>query len=248
MSRGRPADERPYRARLRPWQLRYVALGDSYTIGTGVRPAERWPDQLVAALGRRNRRSSWSPTSAVNGYTSEDLIRHELPFLEADGRVRERPDRGQRRRPGRAAGDLRGERGGDPRHAARAAGAGPGGRRSRFRTTRSRPRARDYGDPARQHAAIVAANDDHGALLGRARDRLGRHLRPVAAGGRRSPPRGGRRAPPEWSPVRPVGGADRAGRGERGSRADRPVRRFARSPERRPGNEAVRARDRAAAR
>ena len=31
--------------------LRYVALGDSYTIGTSVRPAERFPDQLVAALG-----------------------------------------------------------------------------------------------------------------------------------------------------------------------------------------------------
>jgi lysophospholipase L1-like esterase len=29
-----------------PW--RYVALGDSYTIGTSVREAERWPNQLVA--------------------------------------------------------------------------------------------------------------------------------------------------------------------------------------------------------
>ena len=31
-------------------RLRYVALGDSYTIGTSVSAAERWPDQLVARL------------------------------------------------------------------------------------------------------------------------------------------------------------------------------------------------------
>ena len=30
--------------------LRYVALGDSYTIGTSVSEAARWPDQLVARL------------------------------------------------------------------------------------------------------------------------------------------------------------------------------------------------------
>ncbi len=31
--------------------MRYVALGDSYTIGTSVPPAERWPERLVAAVG-----------------------------------------------------------------------------------------------------------------------------------------------------------------------------------------------------
>jgi len=30
--------------------VRYVALGDSYTIGTSVAEVERWPNQLVAAL------------------------------------------------------------------------------------------------------------------------------------------------------------------------------------------------------
>jgi acyl-CoA thioesterase I len=30
--------------------LRYVALGDSYTIGEGVNPRERWPNQLVRRL------------------------------------------------------------------------------------------------------------------------------------------------------------------------------------------------------
>jgi lysophospholipase L1-like esterase len=62
--------------------VRYVALGDSYTIGTGVEPAERWPDQLVDALGPGEPALELIANLAVNGYTSEDLIRHELPFLD----------------------------------------------------------------------------------------------------------------------------------------------------------------------
>ena len=34
--------------------LRFVALGDSYTIGTALNdPAERWPEQMVGALAAR---------------------------------------------------------------------------------------------------------------------------------------------------------------------------------------------------
>ena len=55
--------------------LRYVALGDSYTIGTRCAVADRWPDRLVAALGPDGRRSNSSPTSGVDGYTTGDLIR-----------------------------------------------------------------------------------------------------------------------------------------------------------------------------
>ena len=61
--------------------MRYVALGDSYTIGTSVRPAERWPDQLVAALGRDEPSLDLVANLGVNGYTSSDLIAHELPAL-----------------------------------------------------------------------------------------------------------------------------------------------------------------------
>jgi len=62
--------------------LRYVALGDSYTIGTSVAAAERWPDQLVAALGRPPGLEI-AANLAVNGYTSGDVIQHELPQLDA---------------------------------------------------------------------------------------------------------------------------------------------------------------------
>lgn len=61
--------------------LRYVALGDSYTIGTSVGQADRWPDQLVAALGSDAPRLELVANLGVNGWTSDDVIRGELPDL-----------------------------------------------------------------------------------------------------------------------------------------------------------------------
>lgn len=65
----------------RPDGLRYVALGDLYTIGTSVEPAERFPDQLVAALGTTAPTLQLAANLAVNGYTSADVVREELPAL-----------------------------------------------------------------------------------------------------------------------------------------------------------------------
>ncbi len=65
-----------------PAPARYVALGDSYTIGTSVRGADRFPDQLVAAMGS-DPALELVANLAVNGYTSADLVRQELPALEA---------------------------------------------------------------------------------------------------------------------------------------------------------------------
>jgi len=70
--------------------LRYVALGDSYTIGTSVDSAGRWPNQLVEWLasrepGRRAGREGDSlelvANLGVNGYTSRDVLTRELPWL-----------------------------------------------------------------------------------------------------------------------------------------------------------------------
>ena len=64
--------------------LRYVALGDSYTIGTAVDPPDAsWPDQLVD----RCRAGDGGPllqlvaNLGVNGFTSRDVIEQELPRL-----------------------------------------------------------------------------------------------------------------------------------------------------------------------
>jgi acyl-CoA thioesterase-1 len=61
---------------------RYVALGDSYTIGTVVGESERWPDQLVDALGGAAAPLRLTANLAVNGFTTADVIAEELPRLE----------------------------------------------------------------------------------------------------------------------------------------------------------------------
>ena len=61
---------------------RYVALGDSYTIGTSVGQSERWPDQLVGRLAGRVDLQLVA-NLGVNGYASANLIRDELPQLDA---------------------------------------------------------------------------------------------------------------------------------------------------------------------
>ena len=58
--------------------LRYVALGDSYTIGTSVSERERWPNQLVARVPGLELVANLG----VNGFTSRDLIEVELPRLD----------------------------------------------------------------------------------------------------------------------------------------------------------------------
>ena len=62
-------------------RLRYVALGDSYTIGTSVGERERWPNQLVALEPSLELVANL----AVNGFTSRDVIEVELPRLDALG-------------------------------------------------------------------------------------------------------------------------------------------------------------------
>jgi acyl-CoA thioesterase-1 len=57
--------------------MRYVALGDSYTIGTSVRRDERFPDRLV----RAEPRLELVANLGVDGYTAGDVIRDELPAL-----------------------------------------------------------------------------------------------------------------------------------------------------------------------
>src|SRR5438045_8806659 len=60
--------------------MRYLALGDSFTIGTGTTPDRSFP----AVLARRWRERGIEcdlRNPAVNGYTTDDLIREELPLV-----------------------------------------------------------------------------------------------------------------------------------------------------------------------
>lgn len=60
---------------------RYVALGDSYTIGTSVEAVGRFPNQLAARLAATATPIELVANLGVNGYTTADLIRDELPAL-----------------------------------------------------------------------------------------------------------------------------------------------------------------------
>jgi len=53
--------------------LRYLALGDSYTIGEGVAPGERWPVQLAARLAREGLEVAAPEIVARTGWTAAEL-------------------------------------------------------------------------------------------------------------------------------------------------------------------------------
>lgn len=52
---------------------RFLALGDSYTIGEAVAPAERWPVQLAARLRERGQPIADPQIIARTGWTTDEL-------------------------------------------------------------------------------------------------------------------------------------------------------------------------------
>jgi acyl-CoA thioesterase-1 len=59
---------------------RFLALGDSFTIGTGTTPDRSFPAVLTRLWMERGRSVVLS-NPAVNGYTTDDLIHDELPLV-----------------------------------------------------------------------------------------------------------------------------------------------------------------------
>ena len=53
--------------------LQLLALGDSYTIGEGVEPADRWPMQLVEALRAAGIVMAPAKVIAATGWTTDEL-------------------------------------------------------------------------------------------------------------------------------------------------------------------------------
>ncbi len=62
--------------------MRYLALGDSFTIGTGTTLDRSFPASLARSWKRGGLDCELS-NPAVNGFTTDDLIREELPLLES---------------------------------------------------------------------------------------------------------------------------------------------------------------------
>ena len=55
--------------------LRFLSLGDSYTIGEGIDPSQRWPVQLSAALRNEGINIENPHIVARTGWTTSDLLR-----------------------------------------------------------------------------------------------------------------------------------------------------------------------------
>ena len=62
--------------------IRYVALGDSYTIGTGAPLDESWPARITTRLRKKGFPIELVGNLGHNGWTSQNLIDDELPLLK----------------------------------------------------------------------------------------------------------------------------------------------------------------------
>src|SRR4051794_16100970 len=65
-------------------KIRYVALGDSYTIGEGASPNESWPAVMARRLKEQGIDVDLVANPSVTGWTSQQLIDHELPVFQKE--------------------------------------------------------------------------------------------------------------------------------------------------------------------
>lgn len=64
--------------------IRFMPIGDSYTIGNGVKIEERWPNLLVDSLKKENIPIELIRNPAVSGYDARDALDKEIEKFERD--------------------------------------------------------------------------------------------------------------------------------------------------------------------
>ena len=65
-------------------EIRYAAIGDSYTIGEGARePDEAWPTLLTQSLNKDGINIRLVANPSKTGWTTKDVIEYELPEFDA---------------------------------------------------------------------------------------------------------------------------------------------------------------------
>src|SRR5688572_32644865 len=65
--------------------VKYIALGDSYTIGTGADPSEAWPNLLTKHLNDAGIKTELVGNPSRNGFSTQNLIDTELPVFDKSG-------------------------------------------------------------------------------------------------------------------------------------------------------------------
>jgi lysophospholipase L1-like esterase len=65
--------------------VKYIALGDSYTIGTGANENEAWPILLTNHLNDAGIKTELVANPARNGFSTQNLIDMELPVFDKSG-------------------------------------------------------------------------------------------------------------------------------------------------------------------
>lgn len=65
--------------------VKYVALGDSYTIGTGANENEAWPVLMTRHLNEAGIKTELVANPSKNGFSTQNLIDMELPVFDKSG-------------------------------------------------------------------------------------------------------------------------------------------------------------------
>lgn len=63
-------------------EIRYLPIGDSYTICTGATEKESWPVILTSHLNKYKIKTLLLDNPARNGYSTQDVIDKELPLVK----------------------------------------------------------------------------------------------------------------------------------------------------------------------
>lgn len=70
-------------------RIRYIAIGDSYSIGEGASPNESWPSVMTRHLNEKGLRVELVANPSVTGWTTQQAIDRELPIF-----LKEKPNFG----------------------------------------------------------------------------------------------------------------------------------------------------------
>src|SRR2546428_3518164 len=62
-------------------KIRYVAIGDSYSIGEGASPNESWPAVLTRPLNEKGLHGDLGANPSRTGWTTRQAIERELPVF-----------------------------------------------------------------------------------------------------------------------------------------------------------------------